>query len=336
VNFGFSDEEQAIKDTARELLAKRSPLSKVREAAESHSYDDALWNEIRELGWPGIAIGEENGGGGLGVLALALLCEEIGYACAATPFLSNALAGIFVERAGSDEQRARWLAGIASGEARGAMAADQKDPAMVLDAEGAAVIVLPEGEGARLVAAEDARIDGLDVIDFTRRYARVSADGGESLPGDVAHALDCGLVAVAAELLGVAQRAMEMSVEYAKERHQFGRPVGAYQAVAHRCADMLYDVEEARSLVYYAGWTADAEPESLPLAASMAKARASDAAWSVTASALQVHGGIGFTWEHDLHFLLKRAKVTGQIFGPASLHRDRVAELAGLGEPVAA
>ena len=116
----------------------------------------------------------------------------------------------------------------------------------------------------------------------------------------------------------------------AKERHQFDRPIGAYQAVSHTCAQMLYDVEEARSLTYYAAWAADAEPESLPLAASMAKARAGDAAWSVTKASIQVHGGIGFTWEHDLHFLLKRARAGAELFGTAGQHRDRVAELAGM------
>ncbi len=123
---------------------------------------------------------------------------------------------------------------------------------------------------------------------------------------------------------------MDMAVEYAKERHQFDRPIGAYQAVSHNCAQMLYDVEEARSLTYYAAWAADAEPESLPLAASMAKARAGDAAWSVTKASIQVHGGIGFTWEHDLHFLLKRARAGAELFGTAGQHRDAVATLAGM------
>jgi alkylation response protein AidB-like acyl-CoA dehydrogenase len=128
-----------------------------------------------------------------------------------------------------------------------------------------------------------------------------------------------------------------MAVDYARERTQFGRPIGAYQAVSHPCAQMLLEVEGARAATYYAGWTAEAEPETLPLAASMAKAYAADAGWRVTASALQVHGGIGFTWEHDLHFLLKRAKTDGHLFGDARAHRDRVAELAGLGrEPLPA
>jgi alkylation response protein AidB-like acyl-CoA dehydrogenase len=336
VDFGFNDEQQEIKRTAREFLGSRFKPERVRELAESGSYDESVWREISELGWPGIAVPEEDGGQGLGMVELVILCEELGYACAPTPFLSGAAAGLLLAEAGSDEQRARWLPGIASGETIAGSEATQDEGALVLDAQVASVLVLSEGDGARIVEADAAEIEPLELIDATRRYARVSAPGGESLPGNVAPAIDRVMVAVSAELVGISQRALDMAVAYAKEREQFGRPIGAYQAVSHRCAEMLWDTEEARSLTYYAAWTADAEPESLPLAASMAKARASDAAWSVTAAALQVFGGIGFTWEHDLHFLLKRARVTGTLFGDARVHRDRVAQLTGLGEPVAA
>jgi alkylation response protein AidB-like acyl-CoA dehydrogenase len=330
MDFGFNDEQQAIKETARDMLAKRSPLSAVRTAAESRTYDDALWKEICDLGWPGIAIGDDHGGQGLGMVELAILCEELGYACAPSPFLANAIAGLFIEHAGSDEQRERWLPGIASGEQRGAAAFEPRSNEVVPDATGAAVLVLNDGDGAVVVAGGDAEIEPIELIDATRSYARVSASGGESLPGDVEAAADRALVALAAELTGLAQRAMEMAVDYAKERQQFGRPIGAYQAVSHRCAGMLYAVEESRSLSYYAAWAVDAEPESVPLAASMAKARASDAAWRVTNDALQVLGGIGFTWEHDLHFLLKRGKVGAELLGDPRTHRERVATLVGL------
>jgi len=331
MDFGFNDEQQAIKETAREMLAKRSPLAAVREAAESRTYDDALWKEICDLGWPGIAIAEEHGGQGLAMVELTILCEELGYACAASPFLSNASAGLFIEHAGSDEQRERWLPGIASGEGRGAAAFEPRSNDIVPDAEGAAVLVLNDGDNqAVAVEAGEAEIEPVDLIDATRAYAQASASGGDVLPGDVEAAADRSVVALAAELTGIAQRAMELAVDYAKEREQFDRPIGAYQAVSHRCAGMLYDTEEARSLTYYAAWCADAEPESLPMAASMAKARASDAAWRVTNDALQVLGGIGFTWEHDLHFLLKRGKVGSELLGDARMHRERVATLAGL------
>jgi alkylation response protein AidB-like acyl-CoA dehydrogenase len=336
MDFGFNDEQQEIQRTAREFLAARFTAEKVRELAESRSYDDAVWREICELGWPGIAIDETHGGQGLGMIELVILCEELGFACAPTPFLSNAAAGLVIDAAGADEQREGWLPGIASGEARGATAFTPDDEPIVADAEGAAVLVLPQDDGVRLVQASDAELERLELIDSTRAYARVSASGGDTLPGEVAAGVDRVAVAVAAELTGIAQRAMEMAVEYAKEREQFGRPIGSYQAVSHRCARMLLDTEEARSLTYYAGWVADAEPESLSLAAAMAKARASDAAWSVTASALQVLGGIGFTWEHDLHFLLKRARATGQLMGTPGQYRGRIADLVGLAaEPVA-
>jgi len=271
-----------------------------------------------------------------------ILCEELGYAPPPVPFLSNAAAGLAIQGAGTDEQKERWLPGIASGEARGALGLARNGEAkLVPDAVGADVIVLLTADGAQLVEAADADIEPLDVIDSTRTYASVRADGdalqragGAREPtislgdgGDAPYRL---AAAVAAELTGVAQRAMEMAVEYARDRKQFGRPIGAYQGVSHRCAQMLLEVEGARSTSYYAAWCGDAEPESLPLAASMAKAYASDAGWRVTSSALQVLGGVGFTWEHDLHFFLKRAKVDGALYGTAAELRDRIAELAGL------
>jgi alkylation response protein AidB-like acyl-CoA dehydrogenase len=329
MNFDLSDEQREIKDTARQFLSARFKPEKVRELAESRSYDDALWKEIAELGWPGIAIPEEHQGQGLGTVELMLLCEELGYACAPTPFLSNAIAALVIADGGSDEQQARWLPGIASGETLGAAALDPSEPALVADAEGAAVLLLPDGDQGVLVEPGDAEIEPLELIDATRSFARVSASGGEPMP--VETGMYRAMVALAGELTGLGQRAMEMAVEYAREREQFGRPIGAYQAVSHRCAGMLYDVEEARSLTYYAAWCADAEPESLPLAAHMAKARASEAAWSVASAALQTFGGIGFTWEHDLQFWLKRARVDRQLLGGPSQHRERVAELAGLG-----
>jgi alkylation response protein AidB-like acyl-CoA dehydrogenase len=332
VDFDFNDTQREIKSTAHDFLASRFKPEKVRELAESESpYDDELWAQICELGWPGIAVAEQYGGLGLGTVELVILLEELGYACAPAPLISNAVAGLAIEMAGSDQQRQRWLPGIASGEARGAAELTADPEPLIGAAAGSAVLVLADGEGAKLVETEAATLERLPLIDTTRAYYRVRAEGGEPLPGDVSAAVDRAAVGLAAELVGVAQRALEMAVAYAKEREQFGRPIGAYQAVSHRLADMLWDVEEARSLTYYAAWAADAEPESLPLAASMAKARASDSASAVTHQAIQTLGGIGFTWEHDVHFLLKRARVGAQMLGGARVHRERVAELVGLG-----
>jgi alkylation response protein AidB-like acyl-CoA dehydrogenase len=338
MNFDFTDDQQAIKSTAHDFLAARLKPDKLRELAEAGSYDDALWKEMSELGWPGIFIGEEHGGQGLGVVELVILMEELGYALAPSPFLSNAAAGLMIQHAGSDEQRDRWLPGIASGEQRGTVAYVENGVAsLVPDADSAEVIVLfdSDNDTASVVGAGDVQSERLDTIDSTRSYSRVTpSDGaGEELSGGrgpADEAIAPIAVAVAGELVGVSQRAMEMAIEYAKDRQQFGRPIGAYQAVSHRCAQMLLETEGARSATLYAAWTADHEPESLQLTASMAKAYASDCGWRVTASSLQVHGGIGFTWEHDLHFFLKRAKADGHLFGSAREHRERVAELAGL------
>jgi alkylation response protein AidB-like acyl-CoA dehydrogenase len=234
------------------------------------------------------------------------------------------------------EQRERWLPGIASGEARGTVGMLRDGEArLVPDADSADVIVLIGFDGSTsVVEAASAEIEPFETMDRTRRFARVRAGAGEPLGGDCFAAGDRIATALAAETVGVAQKAMEMAVEYARDRKQFGRPIGSYQAVSHRCAQMLLEVEGSRSAAYYAGWCADAEPESLPAAASGAKAYSSDAGWRVCGSSLQVHGGIGFTWEHDLHFFLKRAKTNAMLYGSAREHRERVASLA-LAEPKA-
>ena len=332
MNFDLSPEQQAIKQGTRDFLTSKSDLRAVRRQVEAGRYDDSLWTAVCRQGWSGIALPEDAGGAGLGYVELAVVMEEFGYACAPAPLLSNTAAGILLGAGGSDEQQRRWLPGIASGERRGAVGTVTADgSALVADAEGAAVIVLLDGEKATLVASAGAQVEPVTGIDPTRRFFRVRAGRGEALGGDVAGALQRIEVALSAELVGVGQRALEMAVEYAQQRQQFGRPIGAYQAVSYRCAEMLLDVESARSAAYFAAWAADADPVALPLAASVAKAAAAEMGWKVAASAIQVHGGIGFTWEHDLHFFLKRAAADARMFGSASEHRDRVAGLSGLG-----
>ena len=340
MNFDLSDTQQEIKSTARDFLTSRFKPEKVRELAEARGYDEALWKEISELGWPGIAIAEADGGQGLGMVELALLCEEAGYACAPIPLLGSAGAALVISVAGSDAQRAEWLPKLASGEATGAFGGlgENGESTLFCDLPSADVAVVFDGEGALIAPAAELEFEPIETIDATRGYATVSAAAGERLEGDVEAGRDRLAVAISAELLGVGERAMEMAVSYAREREQFGRPIGAYQAVSHRCAAMLLAVEESRSLTYYAAWAADAEPDSLPMAAAMANGRAADAAWEIATSALQVFGGIGFTWEHDLQFWLKRARVAGRMLGSPRDQRERVAELVGLGapEPVAA
>jgi alkylation response protein AidB-like acyl-CoA dehydrogenase len=202
---------------------------------------------------------------------------------------------------------------------------------------GADVIVLIEGDTARVAAAGDLDVTPVAAIDPTRPAAEVRAGtgAGAPLPGDVSGALARGDVAIAAELVGVCDRALAMTVEYVKDRKQFGTPVGAYQAVSHRCAQMLLETEMARSSTAFAAWTADADPERLGEASSAARAAASDAGRSVTASAIQMHGGIGFTWEADVHWLYKRAQVDATWLHDATWHRARLARDVGarLGAP---
>jgi alkylation response protein AidB-like acyl-CoA dehydrogenase len=359
--FDLTDEQQAIRSTARDFLAARYRSERIRElVGAEQGFERSDWEEMAELGWPGLALPEEWGGQGLGVVELAVLFEEMGYALAPSPLLSNTIAGLALAHCGSDEQRERWLRPLAAGEVRGTPALwdagstatpggftmearDDGDgvvldgeKVLVMDADAADFLLVASADGKRHLVergAEGVTVLAQPSIDLTRRLysvrfdgVRVSADA--TLPAEepdyfpVFHRV---CVALAAESTGVAQRAMEMAVAYAKDRQQFGRPIGAYQAVSHRCAQMLLETENARSAVYGAAWAADAEPESLPVAASMAKAYASDAGWRVPDASIQVHGGIGFTWEHDLHLFLKRGKANAAMFGDARWHRDRVA-----------
>lgn len=341
MHFDFTDDQREIKRTARELLTARSGFERVRAVAEGDgAYDAALWDELVALGWTGIALPEASGGQGLGVLELTILLEELG--CAVTPsrFLSNAAAGLLIGAAGSGAQRDALLPGIASGQETATLALARGGVAeLVPDADSARWIVLVDEDGATV---HDARGGGVAIepratIDPTRRYARVTvredggAAAGEPLAGPLRPGLDRAEIALAAELTGIAQRALELTVAYVKERRQFGTPVGAFQAVSHRAAQMLLETEGARSATYFAAWAADAEPASLARGASLAKAAAADAGRHVTAAAIQLHGGIGFTWEADVHWLYKRAQLDAALLAPAAWHRARIARLAAEG-----
>jgi alkylation response protein AidB-like acyl-CoA dehydrogenase len=318
MEFELTEDQREIQRTATELLAGRASLEKVRTAAlEQDGHDAALWRELAELGWPGIAVAEEHGGQGLGLVELVVLTEELGYALAPVPFLGTALAALAVEHGADDAARGEWLPRLAAGEAIGAFDAGQAGE-LVPDAGGADVAVV----GGEVVPGG---LERVQTIDPTRRYGR-GRSGAGAAPDAV---VDRAAVVVSAELVGVCRRALDMTVAYVKDRRQFGVPVGAFQAVQHTAAQMLRDTEGARALTYFAAWAADAEPARLPEAAAMAKAAASDAARSVTANAIQLHGGIGFTWEADVHWLFKRAQLGSAYLGGAGAHRARVARLVG-------
>jgi alkylation response protein AidB-like acyl-CoA dehydrogenase len=330
MDFGLTDDQREIQRTARQLLGERARPERVREHAEAARMDSELWRELCELGWPGIAVAEEYGGQGLGCIELSILCEELGRSLAPVPFLPSAMAATVIEHGGSAEQRERWLPGLASGETIGALGAAEDGTAeFVVGGADAQLIVLIEDDGsARVLSAEEAEVSPLASIDPTRSAARVSARSGEGKElAEGCAGLGRALVAVSSELVGVCDRALEMTVSYVKERKQFGVPVGSYQAVSHRCAQMLLETEKARSTSAFAAWTADADPERLAEAAAMAKAAASEAGREVTAGAIQMHGGIGFTWEADVHWLYKRAQIDAVLLGGAGRHRTQLAKI---------
>ena len=360
MNFEFTDDQQAIKRTARDFLASRYKLEVVRElAASEQGFTDEQWREVVELGWPGVVVAEEYGGLGLGAVELVVIAEEMGYALVPSPLQSSVSAALMLGAAGTEEQRARWLGELAAGSVRGSLAVwdehagwapDHSEAEADAGRLSAVKIAVPDAAAADflVVAGADrhhylveAGAPGLEIalepgLDPTRKLYRVTLHdtpvqplgGGD--PDAVARAYATIVTSLAAENVGIGQRTMEMAVEYAKDRKQFDRPIGSYQAISHRCAQMLLEVEGARSVTYWAAWALDHEHGTALRAASMAKAYAGDAGFRVAASAIQVHGGIGFTWEHDLHFFLKRAKANAHAFGDSRWHRDRVAELAGV------
>ena len=320
MDFDLNDEQKEIKRVAHDLLAARSPFSKVREAAEAAEYDQGLWKELVGLGWPGIAVSAAHSGQDLGTVELAALLEELGYACACTPFLGTATAAAVIQAAGTPEMQSRWLPGLTTGDATGAVGTRE----LVCDADGASVLIVVDGEDAHLLDGETAEVEPFQAIDPTRRFARVSGEGQPLAAG----AADRVRLAVAAEVLGICQRALDMTLEFVKDRKQFGVPVGSFQAVSHRCAQMLMSTETVRSATYYAAWAADADPDRLTEAAALAAAAAADGGREVTASAIQAHGGIGFTWEADVHWLFKRAQLDTLLLGGAKRHRATLARLA--------
>ena len=334
-------------------------------ADETGQLDADLWAAMAEQGWPAVELPESAGGLGLGLVETVVLCEQLGRHVAPVPFLGTVLSGLALSWAVTDGETepsaslgevgiGTWIEQLAAGDSVGAVAWSRRPGAVTARSDGSGgwtlsgrsdlvvygpsadvVVAFAEAEGEPAIfalapmgserpPAEPAMdrtrsVSWLDVTD--RRALRL---GGPARAGDL---LDRAATAVAGEMLGAADRVLEMTVAYAKDRVQFGRPIGGFQAVKHRCADMLVDVEGMRSATYYAAWAVGAADPDAAAAASVAKVWSSDAARRVMASGLQVHGGIGFTWEHDLHLYLKRSQLDQMSFGDAGLHRERLAQI---------
>jgi alkylation response protein AidB-like acyl-CoA dehydrogenase len=366
VDFELSDDQQALRSAAATLLDDRCPMTRVRQVADqTGQLDDVLWAAMAEQGWLAVELPEVVGGLGLGLVETVVLCEQVGRHLAPVPFLGTVLTGVALASALADGEIElstalgevtveSWIEQLGAGDAVGAVAWSRRPGAVTAgrDAGGGwtlsgrsdlvvygpsadVVVVFAEAEGSpalfALAPQGPERPTAESAMDRTRSMGWLALSdrpavrlGGPERAGDL---LDRGATAVSAEMLGAAERVLEMTVAYAKDRVQFGRPIGGFQAVKHRCADMLVDVEGMRSATYYAGWAVGAHDPEARAAASVAKVWSSDAARRVMASGLQVHGGIGFTWEHDLHLFLKRSQLDQMSFGDAGLHRERLAEI---------
>jgi alkylation response protein AidB-like acyl-CoA dehydrogenase len=376
VDFAFSEEQEMLRGSARDFLAKECGSKVVRRLMDSpDAYDPALWKKIAGLGWTALGIPEAYGGVGT-FLDLIVVLEEAGRALLPGPFFATmGLAVPAIIEAGTETQKKEALAAIAEGSARATLAFTE--PSGRWDASGVALTARPAGGGWRLdgvklfvpdaehadyiVVVARTRGEGEDgislflikgrpkgmtvtqlkTLDMTRRWNEVRFDGVEleanSMMGAphqawpvLKRALEWATAALCAEMMGGAQKVLETSTEYAKTRHQFGKPIGIYQAVSHKLADMLVLSESGRSATYYAAWTVDADAPDRSLASSMAKAYVSDAYRKVAGDGIQVHGGIGFTWEHDMHLYFKRAKASEVTLGDATYHRELVAQALDL------
>jgi len=372
VDFGFSEEQEMLRQSARALLEKECPSTAVRKLMEdARGYDPALWKQMAALGWLGLVIPEQYGGAGLSYVDSILIMEEMGRVMLPSPFIWTVMVAEAIKRAGTEPQKKSLLPKIAAGElsatpayletsaswsAEGIQLAARRDGAgflldgtklFVNDAHVADLLLVATrtdgaGETGITLFLLDSRRAGVAVtplvtMDQTRRLAEVKFSGtkadGADLLGEVgggwkilSHIMDRGKVMLAGEMMGGAQKVLDMTVDYAKVRVQFGRPIGSFQAVQHKCANMMIDVEGAKSAAYYASWAVSNEVAEAPLAAALAKAAASDAFRRVSAEGIQVHGGIGFTWDHDLHLYFKRAKSSEFTFGDATWNRELVAQ----------
>jgi alkylation response protein AidB-like acyl-CoA dehydrogenase len=371
VSFAGNEEIELIRSTARQFLSDRLDMDTARELMMSDDgFEPGLWKEIADLGWTGLIIEEEHGGAGLGFVELCVLLEEMGRLVSPGPFFaSSVLATIAIEESATEEQKARLLPPLASGESIATLALfesprgwDLSGLATTAGRDGDAwviegtkrhvldghladqVLVAARANGGVGLFVVDTAAPGVDVsqvpvLDPTRRQAVVTFDsvrvddiallGGAISDHAMATTLAMATVALAAEQVGGAQRCLEMTVDHAKTRFQFGRAIGSYQAVKHRCAEMLLQVEHAKSVAYYAARITD-DRDELAIAAPLAGSVCSEAYLWAAGETIQIHGGIGFTWEHDAHLYLKRAKSSSLLLGDPRHHRARLGDALGL------
>ncbi len=326
MDFDFSPEQYALRDMARDLFEKESSPSRLRELWDGKPRDPGVWRTLGEVGLLGLTVPEEHGGAAGDEVDLALILEEAGRAALPEPLVDTvAVAAPLLAEAGTDVQKKEWLPRIAQGEAVAAV--QLRGAPFVSDADVADLLLLEQEGDLHVVPADGFQSTAVPTEDRARRLFAVEAETSASTRmGEVAEdGFARGAVATAGVLNGIGLRLLEMSVTHVKDRQQFGRPVGSFQAVQHKLASVYVLLESSRSATWSAAY---ALARSLPdryVAAAVAKAHATDVAALAGAEALQCHGGIGFTWEHDLHLWLKRAKALESAYGTAAEHRATVA-----------
>jgi alkylation response protein AidB-like acyl-CoA dehydrogenase len=364
MDFDHSKPQKMLQDSVKEFLSRHCTLERVRELMETATaVDDELWEGLTDQGWVALTLPEDYEGLELGAVDLVAVTEAMGSYCMPGPFVSNLWAAEVV--AGGDAEVAKEiLPGVADGETKLTIALledsaswDVADVALsisdaadgftvsgeklfVSDAEVADFILVVGRIGGELAvvsvpsAADGVTLEPMPALDATRKLYKAVFDGaaanalvarGDAADKALADATRLATVAVCGELVGGMQWVLDTTVEYAKTREQFGRAIGSFQAVQHMCADILFNLESARSAVYYAAWAVSVDDPGADAAVSVAKAFCSDAARETGNLGIQSHGGIGFTWEHDLHLFYKRAKANEILFGDATFHRNRIA-----------
>jgi alkylation response protein AidB-like acyl-CoA dehydrogenase len=355
MQFGFTESQEFLKNSARKFFAGECPSAEMRRLMETDTaYDATLWSKLTEQGYTGIIFPEAYGGVGLGKVELMLLMEEAGRALLPGPFFSTVvLAGTVLDAVGTPGHKEEYLASICRGEVRSTVAIleagaswNMRDIQLsavkgklngekffVSDAAVADFLVVVARNG---VFVTDSKSHGLKItpmsgMDLTRKLYAVefSNTPAEELGSNLnlPRAFDIATAALAAELVGGMQRTLDVTVEYAKTRKQFGKPIGIFQAVQHQCAEMYLETESSRSAAYYAGWALEENSPAAAVAVSIAKMYCSDAARTVCNRGIQIHGGMGFTWENDLHLYYRRAKASETAFGDATFHRERIASM---------
>ena len=355
MDFGLSEEQELLLETVRGFVANECPPARVRELFDGDAdYDPSVWQGMAEMGLVGLPVSEDYGGAGLELIDLALVAEALGAAALPSPLLGHALACIALAEGGSDAQKEAWLPRLAAGEALGTVALGEEgevwDPSgwqtsvaegrmsgvkpFVSNAgESDLIVVGTAGGGLALVepGAAGVKLEPVEGVDRTRRLQRLTLDSAPCDPLPVAagpRVRDAGLVLLAADAFGGASKLVEMSAEYAKTRKQFGQAIAHFQSIKHRLADMAVEVEPSRGLYWYAAHAFDHLPDESERAAALAKSHITDRFLSVARDAIEVHGGIGFTWECDVQFYFKRAMFDRAFLGSPDQHRDRAAELA--------